>query len=151
MDRLLGVACTETKAARRDTSTSSYKDEYYVCTPQSTPDTLRKWVVASDIYNDTIGLQAECKAFGKYGDGTILVGRANVQRKYVCENGVFRAASSDEISANRACVGYIQNHIYKVNGIFSKCVNKQWTRPNGRLMGTLKTSDGQEYRTVVIG
>jgi uncharacterized protein (TIGR02145 family) len=150
LDRYLG-ACTENKAARRDTSTSNYKNEYYVCTPQSTPDTLRKWVVAPDIYNDTIGSQAECKAFGKYGDGTILVGRVNQQNKYVCENGVFRAANSEEISANRACVGYIQNHIYKVNGVFSKCVNKQWTRPNGRLMGTLKTSDGQEYRTVVIG
>ena len=151
MDRLLGGACTEGKAASRDTSTNTYKNEYYVCTEQQNSDTLRKWVVAPDIYNDTIGSQAECKAFGKYGDGTILVGRANQQNKYVCENGVFRAATSADISANRACVGYIQNHIFKVNGGFSKCVNKEWTRPNGRLMGILKTSDGQEYKTVVIG
>jgi uncharacterized protein (TIGR02145 family) len=151
MDRLLGVACTESKAVSRDTSKASYKNEYYVCTEQQDSDTLRKWVVAPEIYNDTIGSQAECKAFGKYGDGTILVGRANLQKKYACENGVFREANGEDINANRACVGYIQNHIYKVNGVFRKCVDHEWIRPNGiNLVGTLKTSDGQEYKTAVM-
>jgi uncharacterized protein (TIGR02145 family) len=151
MDRLLGVACTESKAVSRDTSKASYKNEYYVCTPQSTPDTLRKWVVASDIYNDTHDALDSCKNKIKYADGAIMVGRLHTERMYVCDNGEFRPAKSDEISYNRACVESMDGQIYKVNGAFRRCSDSKWIAAKDGDSSIVKDADGRVYKTIIIG
>jgi len=123
-----------------------------VCKPQSTPDTVRKWVVAPAIYNDTKEARSQCKENGLYGDGTILVGRVNTERMYVCDNGQFRPALSDEISYNRACVSYIKDfYIYRVNGVFRKCTNSGWVRAEDRTFAYVKDAAGTMYRTEIIG
>ena len=152
MDSLLvqvgGTACLNDG----DTSKVTYDNLYYMCVDQTAGDTIRKWVVASDIFNDTWEKQGECKEFGEYGYGNILVGRVNTQNKYVCEDGLFRPANSGEIDFGRACVGYIENSIYKVKGSFKKCVNSEWKSFDPQYVtGVLKDTDGHSYKTVAIG
>ena len=152
MDLLLGVACTEEKADLLDTSTKTYGGLYYVCTPQpSTPDTVRKWVPASDIYNDTHDALDSCKKKIKYADGAIMVGRVNTERMYVCDNGEFRPAKSDEISYNRACVSDIKNQIFKVNGVLRRCTETGWKSVVDKATAIVKDAAGKEYKTIVIG
>ena len=149
LDSLLGKACI----TDGDYSTpAKYDGLYYVCTNQVASDTVRKWVVASDIFNDTWEMQGECKEFGEYGYGNILIGRVNTQNKYVCEDGLFRPANSGEIDFGRVCVGYIENSIYKVKGSFKKCVNSEWKSFDPQYVtGVLKDTDGHSYKTVAIG
>lgn len=152
LDMLLKNAGGKACITNYDTSTVKYDNVYYVCTPQSTPDTVRKWVEAPAIYNDTKEARTECKENGLYGDGTILVGRVNTERMYVCDNGQFRPALSDEISYNRACVSYIKDlYIYRVNGVFRKCTNSGWVRAEDRSVGRVKDAAGKVYTTTVAG
>ena len=147
LDTLLGEVCMK----NGDTSNTKFNNLYYVCTNQVASDTIRKWVVASDIYNDTYEARGECTENGKYGDGSIMVGRVYTHLRYVCDNGEFRLATSDEIDRNRACVGYNVNHIYKWNGEFYKCTENGWTVAADKETGIVKDAAGQEYRTVMIG
>jgi uncharacterized protein (TIGR02145 family) len=151
MDSLLGVACTKSRADKLEVTEKTYEGLYYVCTAQPTPDTLRKWVAVTDLYNDTHDALDSCYKKIKYADGTIMVGRVNTERMYVCDNGEFRPAKSDEISYNRACVSDLENHIFRVGGTLKKCSSNQWIPAYDADTGIVTDSDGQTYKTVIIG
>ena len=142
-------ACT----TNNDTlKTYKYNNLYYVCTAQSTPDTLRKWVPAPDLFNDTYESRSSCNENGTYGDGTIMAGRINKDKLYACQSANnFRPANSDEISYNRACVSFIDDQIYKLNGLFRRCWSGHgWERVVDKEESVMKAY-GKEYKTVVIG
>ena len=152
MDSLLvqvgGTACLNDG----DTSKVKYDSLYYMCTRQTAGDTARKWVVASDIFNDTWEMHDGCKELGEYGLGNIVAGRVNTERNYVCENGAFRPVTSAELARGRVCVDYIQGQIFKVNGKFQKCDNKKWKAvADIGATGVMKDAAGREYKTVLVG
>ena len=151
MDLLLGVACTKSRADKLEVTEKTYEGLYYVCTAQPTPDTLRKWVPVTDLYNDTHDALDSCYKKIKYADGTIMVGRVNTERMYVCDNGEFRPAKSDEISYNRACVSDLENHIFRVGGTLKKCSSNQWIPAYDGDTGIVRDVDKQIYKTVIIG
>jgi len=136
-----------------DTSSSLYKDVYYVCTFDALTDTQinHVWKVAPDIYNDTYQARSQCKQGGTYGYGNIMSGRVNKEKYYVCENGRFRDATNVEVSNNRACVSYIRNGIYSLGGTLYKCTNVGWSLAGDKTKGTYVDTDGKSYKTVVIG
>ena len=146
LDDLLGEACKK----NGDTSSTTYNALYYVCTDQVASDTIRKWVPAPDIYNDTYEARGECNINGEYGEGHILIGRVNTQKAYVCDADTFRLANSSEISRNKGCVSYTQNYIIKHNGSFNKCTSLGWTAAVDLDTGIVKDAAGQIYKTVVI-
>ncbi len=151
MDSLLvqvdGTACL----VDGDTSKVKYDGLYYMCTPQTVGDTARKWVVASDIFNDTWEMHDGCKELGEYGLGNIVAGRVNTERNYVCEKDTFRLVTSAELARGRACVENIQGQIFKVKGKFQKCLDKEWVAvPNGDTTGFVKDADGEVYQTIVL-
>ena len=152
MDSLLvqvgGTACL----VDGDTSKVKYDSLYYMCIRQTVGDTTRKWVVASDIFNDTWEMQDGCKELGEYGLGNIVSGRVNMERSYVCENGAFRPVTSTELARGRVCVDYIQGQIFKVNGKFQKCDSQKWKAvADIGATGVMKDAAGREYKTVLVG
>lgn len=135
-----------------DTSKVKYKDEYYVCTAQSSDSVSSKWVKAPDIYNDTYESRKECFASGTYGDGAILTGRVNTDKKYVCDAGEFRVADSTEISGGKGCTSYNQEELYILKNQYSyyKCGESGWNFTLEKLnQGTVKYG-GQTYKTIGI-
>ena len=80
-----------------------------------------------------------------------MVGRVNTERMYVCDNGAFRPAKSDEISYNRACVSSMDGEIYKVNGAFRRCLENNWIAARDGDSATVKDAGGRAYKTVIIG
>ena len=96
-----------------DTSKVKYDNLYYVCTANM-DGAVRGWKKAPDLYNDTYESRKECSKTGKYGDGTILVGRVNTDNKYVCDNDEFRAAKPREIEYNKGCTNYNKNTLIKL-------------------------------------
>ena len=152
LDSLLAKAGGKGCVLDNDTSTAKYNDRYYVCKAQSSGDVPRKWVVAPDIYNDTYEARSGCKATGKYGDGTILTGRVNTTKKYVCDAGEFREASTMEITGNKGCVSYIRGTEAKLDYSYYKCETDGWTFNFSHLnTGTMKdTRNNRTYKTVGI-
>ncbi len=149
LDSLLEKACI----TNGDYSTpAKYNDLYYVCTEQVASDTIRRWIPASDLYNDTHEAENECNNLGKYGFGSILNGRINTYKKYVCDKGVFRQATVAEIDDGRACVENIYNFIYKLNGKMQKCTEDDGWIPvaDGDSSGRMKDASGRQYGTVLI-
>ena len=149
-----GVACI----GDEDTSTVKYLDfqnpndsVYYVCTP-NTNGVARSWVKAPIFYNDTYEARKECSKNGKYGDGTILVGRINADHKYVCDNGEFRTLDTTEIKWNRGCVSYIHGTSVMFDGQYSyyKCSERGWMIDFGKLNKDSITYEGQTYKTIGI-
>ncbi|MBR3072828.1 FISUMP domain-containing protein [Fibrobacter sp.] len=152
LDSLLVKAEGKACLINGDTSTVKYNDVYYVCTAQPSGNVPRKWVVAPDIYNDTYESRDGCSKNGKYGDGTILVGRVNKEKKYVCDNGEFRMADSTEISWNRGCNSYIYGASMMFDGqkSYDKCSEKGWEYDFENLnKGTIKYG-GKTYKTIGI-
>ena len=150
LDSLLRQGCI----ADGDTSIRRSNNRYYVCTIENVAGvyTSRTWVVAPDIYNDTKEYRTGCKRFGEYGYGNILTGITNTTKSYVCENGQFRRATDSEVGADRACVGYIYDHIYKINGSFRKCgTNGSWTTVGDTAKGQVFDLAGRSYKTLVLG
>ena len=150
LDSLLKQGCI----ADGDTSIRRSNNLYYVCTVENVAGvyTSRTWVVAPDIYNDTKEYRTECKRFGKYGYGNILTGIVDSTKSYVCDNGQFRRATDSEVGANRACVGYIYDHIYKIRGDFMKCTLVGWSSvASGDSSGIMEDKAGKVYKTIVIG
>jgi uncharacterized protein (TIGR02145 family) len=151
-----GTACI----TNGDISTVKYNDVYYVCTPQTNGDVIRKWIVAPDMYNDTYEERDECNADGKYGDGTLLKGRVNTDKVYVCDNGEFRLAKSIEINGGKGCTTYNRGEYYMldkdVNGnkqySFYKCIAGGWEFTLEKLNEDEITDfrDGKKYKTIGI-
>ena len=151
-----GTACL----TNWDTSAVKLNDVYYVCTPQTTGNVVRKWVVAPDVYNDTYEERSECTVEGEYADGAFLSGRVNTDVVYVCDNGEFRQAKTIEINGGKSCITYNRDEYYVLdkdqNGnkqySFYKCTDDGW-------MFTLDTlnkdeitdsRDGKTYKTIGI-
>jgi hypothetical protein len=153
-----GIACI----TDGDTSTVKYNDVYYVCTPQTSGDVVRMWVVASDIYNDTYEARDECKKGkdGVYGDGTMLNGRVNTGKVYVCDNREFRQAEPIEINGGKGCTTYNRDGYYvldrDVNGnkqySFYKCTVDGWKFTLDKLnKGEITDArDGKKYKIIGI-
>ena len=147
-----GTACLD----EGDTSSVKHDDAYYVCTHQTWGDTIRKWVVAPDIYNKTFELRDSCAA-GKMYDGMAITSIPDAwgAHYYVCDAGEFKEVQGSELKSGydlkyRACVSYIQDHIYKYGGTYYKCSASGWITVDDGAKG--KLWDGQrEYKTVVIG
>ena len=146
-----GTACIN----EGDTSSVKHDGVYYVCTHQTTIDTIRKWVVAPDIYNKTFELRDSCAA-GKMYDGMAITSVPDAwgTRYYVCDAGKFKEVQSSELKSSkfkyRACVSYNQDHIYKYDGYYYKCQASGWITVDDGAKG--KLWDGQrEYKTAIIG
>ena len=147
-----GTACLD----EGDTSSVKHDDAYYVCTHQTWGDTIRKWVVAPDIYNKTFELRDSCAA-GKMYDGMAITSIPDAwgAHYYVCDAGKFKEVQVGELkpgydSKYRACVSYNKDHIYRSQGYFYKCTEDGWILAAVRDTGVVW--DGQqEYKTVIIG
>jgi len=137
-----------------DTSTVKYNNVYYVCTA-NTDGAVRGWKKASDIYNDTYEQHEECKKgkAGVYGDGTLLKGRVNTNKTYVCDNGEFREANkTNELVVNKGCSSYTLDSLTMVAGYY-KCDSSGWNVSTEKFnKGTVKDArDSNEYKTIGIG
>ena len=137
-----------------DTSTVKYNNVYYVCTA-NTDGAVRGWKKASDIYNDTYEQREECKKgkAGVYGDGTLLKGRVNTNKTYVCDNGEFREANkTNELVVNKGCSSYTLDSLTMVAGYY-KCDSSGWKVSTEKFnKGTVKDArDNKEYKTIGIG
>ncbi|MBR2306605.1 MAG: hypothetical protein IKA48_05335, partial [Fibrobacter sp.] len=150
-----GRACIregDTTTFKYGTTSLNRDSLYYVCTRQTVGDTIRKWVPAPDIYNDTKDFRDKCKQFDPdYGHGELLTGRVNTHKKYVCDNGSFREATYDEEVVGRGCVSFIHYHIYETKSGFKDCWPDGWYTTEDKETGILLDSDGNQYGTVRIG
>ena len=144
-----GIGCI----VENDTSKVKYNDVYYVCTKQSgiIPHT---WEPVLDVYNDTYEERDECRAGGKYGDGTLLAGHVHADKIYACDNSNFREATKKEIKLNKGCVSYIYGTNYKPEDQLSyyKCTADGWIFDVEANLGTLIDPRGEKtYKTITIG
>ena len=153
LDSLLVKAGGSACMKAGDTSKVKYDKVYYVCTAD-TVDVIRKWVKAPDLYNDTYEARGECKAKGKLDDGTIIAGRVNTDKKYVCDGDVFRLADKTEISGNKGCTSYNRDTLLILANQYSyyKCTKNGWSFTLEKLnTGTVKDSrDNQVYKTIGV-
>ena len=148
------------RACLTDGDIIKYSDLYYMCIPQTSGDVVRKWVLQSDVFNDTYEERDECSATGKYGDGTLLNGRVNTDKVYVCDNGEFRQAETIEINGGKGCTTYNRGEYYvlekDVNGnkqySFYKCMDGGWMFAFDKLNRDeiTDTRNGKKYKTVAI-
>ena len=87
-------------------------------------------------------------------DGRLINGKANVQNFYVCDNGLFRSVTEDEIRANLGCTIYTRDEIRILNGkytFYHKCTENGWTPTTDSYYGSIIDSrDGRKYKVVGI-
>ena len=152
LDSLLVAAGGTACLVEGDTSTVKYNNRYYVCTAQTSSEVVRKWVVAPDIYNDTYESRGECRVGGIYGDGSLLVGRVNQDKIYVCDNDDFRQVNPSEIKYDRVCVSYIEGRIIAYDRTRSLvCVEGEWLSVVEGYASTMHDDEGYEYNTILMG
>ena len=136
VEKVLG-GCIEAKAD----SITKVNDSYYICTS-------RKWVVATALQYDTY--KKECLI-----DGSIVDGNVVSSNKYVCDDGVFREASENDLRAKLGCTSYTRGELKILNGQYSyyKCESSVWVLTTEKLnLGTVTDErDGREYKTIGIG
>ena len=140
LERELQQACV----TPGDTSINQYSFRYYVCTDNA------MWSALPMIYGDTKDYREDCKN-GTYSDGRLLSGKVMGSNKYVCENGEIRVATSLEFVSGIGCVAKTRNQIYRVAGVFVKCLTEGFSKVTTKARGVMKDNAGQEYQTVVIG
>lgn len=153
-----GTACI----TNGDTSAVKYNNVYYVCTPQTSGNVPRKWVVAPDFYNYTYDEREECKKGkdGIHGDGTLLGDLVNVGKTFVCDREVFRMANAIETNGGKGCTIYNRDEYYVLNKgedgkkqySFYKCTDDGWmftldTLNKGEVVDS---RDGKTYKTLGI-
>ena len=114
---------------------------YYICTP-------RKWVVATILQYDTY--KKECLT-----DGSIVDGNVISSNKYVCDDGVFRVSSENDLRAELGCTSYTRGEYRILRGQYSyyKCETDGWLFTTEKLnQGTMTDErDGNEYKVIGIG
>ena len=142
-----GTACVNLG----DTSAVKYDGLYYVCTANAN-GVIQEWKKAPDIYNDTYEERGECRTGGSYGNGTLLVGRVNIGKRYVCDESEFRAANATEISGGKGCTSHNRNEYYVLNNQYSyyKCTSSGWTFTIERLNTGSITYGGKSYKTIGV-
>ena len=113
---------------------------YYICVP-------RKWVVATALQYDTY--KKECLS-----DGSIVDGNVIPSNKYVCDDGIFRAASENDLRAELGCTSYTRGEYRILSGQYSyyKCETDGWAFTTEKLnQGTMTDErDGHVYKTIGI-
>ena len=155
LDSLLVAAGGSACMKEGDTSIVKYDNLYYVCTAQSTPDTIRKWIVAPDFYNTTHDSLANCTA-GRIRDGRLFAGVLDTSNRYVCDAGVFRNADSTEARGNRGCTSYNRDKLFVLKNQYSfyRCTGNGWQFTLDTLnRGTLtdnRINPPKNYKTIGI-
>jgi len=86
---------------------------YYICAP-------REWKIATELQYDTY--KRNCGE-----DGKIFMGNVNTDKKYVCDDGVFRTLNMTEIVADSACTSYNRDSLYILPFVYYKY--KDYTLP----------------------
>lgn len=113
---------------------------YYICTP-------RKWNIATALQYDTY--KKVCSE-----DGSIIDGRVNSENKYVCDGGVFRAVTENDIRAGLGCTSYTEGEFKILSGQYSyyKCESSVWNFTTEKInQGTMTDKrDGHVYKTIGI-
>ncbi|MBR6454242.1 MAG: hypothetical protein IKS97_06690 [Fibrobacter sp.] len=114
---------------------------YYICTP-------RKWNIATALQYDTY--KKECLT-----DGSIVDGNVISPNKYVCDDGVFRLATENDLRAELGCTNYTRGEYRILSGQYSyyKCEIDGWIFTTEKLNQGIMTDerDGKEYKTIGIG
>ena len=148
MDIELNQACMKDGVV----STKKYKNDYYVCTDTDAGDTVRHWVKANDLLNDTYDYRFDCTSSGAYSDGRLLPGRVNDGTLYVCDGyRTFRGVLDDEKTYRMGCTEYNRDALIYRNEKRFKCKTSGW-EPTSDSNGVLKDyRDGEIYPTVAIG
>jgi len=122
---------------------SEFENVYYICRNNA-------WMEATALEYDTY--EKVCNT-----DGSIVDGKIISTNKYVCDAGVFRNASDEEISLEKGCVSYTEgNEIRKQLSVAQDsvylCSDGLWNGSIENVEGDLFDSrDGKAYRTVTIG
>lgn len=122
---------------------SEFENVYYICRNNA-------WMEATALEYDTY--EKVCNTDGSIVDGEIIS-----TNKYVCDAGVFRNASDEEISLDKGCVSYTEgNEIRKQLSVAQDsvylCSDGLWNGSIENVEGDLFDSrDGKAYRTVTIG
>lgn len=140
-----GFACI----VGRDTSKAD-DGKYYYCRENESAaanEAVREWAYAGDLYNDTYESRAECSDLGKYGDGTILAGRLDSKKSYVCDEGEFRAASARERYVKQGCSSFNEGATN-----FASDTSDYICREGAWVVYKMDLEyQGQTYKTVRIG
>ena len=107
----------------------------------------KAWQEASTLEYDTY--QKECKKDGSIVDGEII--KTN---KYVCDGGVFRKATENDVLAGKGCTSYSEGDFTILSGQYSyyKCESSVWNFTTEKLnQGTMTDErDGRVYKTIGI-
>ena len=105
------------------------------------------WRNATALEYDTY--QKECS-----GDGSIIDGRITSENKYVCDGGVFRSATENDVRAALGCTNYTEGMFKILSGQYSyyKCESSVWNFTTERLNQGSMTDDrdGHVYKTIGI-
>ncbi|MBR3669228.1 MAG: hypothetical protein IKN70_04370 [Fibrobacter sp.] len=135
-------------------SNGKYKNDYYVCRNKTASDTIRLWVKADDVLNNTHEYESKCYERGEYSDGRLLSGRVNTDKKYVCDSyRKFREIRSDDTLYGVSCTGYNRDALIFRGSKFLKCGSSGWTQvTESQARGTMTDRrDWQVYKTTGIG
>ena len=150
LDVELKQACMEDGVV----SSIPYKNDYYVCTDTTGSDTVRLWVKADEVLNNTHHYEEECYEHGKYSDGRLLSGRINTDKKYVCDSyRKFREVRSDDEQYGVTCTSYNRNALIIWDDKFLKCGESGWTQVPETVPKGFMTDrrDWRVYKTLGIG
>ncbi len=105
------------------------------------------WRNATTIEKDTY--KKQCLT-----DGSIVDGNVILTNKYVCDDGVFRAATENDLRANLGCTSYTRGEYRILSGQYSyyKCETDGWLFTTERLnQGTMTDErDGHVYKTIGV-
>ena len=137
-----------------DVSSIPYKNDYYVCTDTTGSDTVRLWVKADEVLNNTHEYESKCYERGEYSDGRLLSGRINTNKKYVCDSyRKFREIRSDDTLYGVSCTSYNRDALIFRGSKFLKCGSSGWTQvTESQARGTMTDRrDWRVYKTLGIG
>ena len=144
-DSTLGIACI---MSRKDTVVK-ISNNYYRCKGDTTMVSdgtvwTTAWRPATSIEKATYQVASECREGGLYGDGSIY------SSNYVCDNGEFRAVTSEERNLGRGCVSYILGESYPLGKMeyHYTCLAGGWDLD--KVNSFKDPRDNQVYKTITV-
>ena len=133
---------------RQDTVGKGSDKVWYICD-------ARSWREATTYEKDTFGWKDSTDGVICSEDGSIIDGRVNSENKYVCDGGVFRAVTENDIRAGLGCTSYTEGEFKILSGQYSyyKCEFSVWILTTEKLnQGSVTDErDGHVYKTIGIG